>query len=105
MTAVLAVVLGTGMVGMLAVPLMVVVVILGRVQQIASVQGLWDVPPAMVPAFETAGQQSGIPWFLLAAVASVATDYGQHAPDGIPRGAAPGTAAFPIVIPPIATPG
>ncbi|MGH9126574.1 MAG: hypothetical protein ACRDZ8_17870 [Acidimicrobiales bacterium] len=97
----LSVLLGAGMVGLLAVPLIVDVVVIGQIQQAASLEGLWDVPPAMVPALQTAGQQAGIPWFLLAAVASVATDYGQGAPDGIPRGASPGTSVFPTVIPPI----
>lgn len=90
---------------MLAVPLVVDVVVLGQIQQAASQEAMWDVPPAMVPAFEAAGQEAGIPWFLLAAVASVATDYGQHAPDGVARGAAAGTAVFPSVVPPIAGAG
>jgi hypothetical protein len=90
-----------GLLALFAFPFLVVAVVAGQVQQAAQVAAAWDIPPEVVPALAEAGQQAGVPWFLLAGVASVATDFARHAPDGLSRGDTPGTAIFPSVIPPI----
>ncbi len=105
MKAVLRLVAGTTAGGLLALftfPFLVVAVVAGQIQQSAQVAAAWDVPPEVVPALRDAGLQAGIPWFLLAGAASVATDFARHGPDGVARGGVPGTAIFPTVAPPIA---
>ena len=94
-----------GVLALFLLPLAVVVVVTGQVQATSQVLAAWNIPPTLVPVLEEAAQPAGIPWFLLAAVASVATDFAQNAPDGVARGQAPGTAIFPIVMPPITTGG
>jgi len=100
-----ALVVATGVLGLALLPVLVAVVVAGQLQQAAAQAATWDIPSAVLPALEEAGQQAGIPWFLLAGVASVATNFAQDAPDGIPRGAAVGTAIFPVVTPPVGHPG
>jgi hypothetical protein len=99
-------VLGGGAVGLLAIPFLAATVVAGELQaSAAQVDAAWDVPPAVVADLQSAADGAGVPWFLLAAVASVATDFAQQAPDGINRGASPGTAIFPVVVPPITVAG
>jgi len=98
-------VVGAGVVALFLLPLLVAAVVGGRLQQVSQLAAEWDIPPAVVPALQQAGQLSGVPWFLLAGVASVATDFARHAPDGIDRGTTEGTAIFPVVVPPIAAGG
>jgi len=93
--------LAAAVVGLLLLPLLVATVILGDIQQVSQVSTGWDIPPAVVPALQEAAAQAGISWFLLAGVASVATDFARHAPDGVDRGDTAGTAIFPVVTPPI----
>jgi hypothetical protein len=97
----LAIVVGTALLGLVLLPFLVVGVLAGQLQQAAQAGAQWDIPPAVLPALEQAGGQAGVPWFLLAAVASVATDFARHAPDEVARGDAPGTTIFPVVTPPI----
>lgn len=98
-------VVGSGVVGLFLMPFLVAAVLAGQLQQASQMAAGWDVPPDVVPAFQEAGDRSGIPWFLLAAVASVATDFARHAPDGVARGDTDKTAVFPVVTPPIAGSG
>ncbi len=51
--------------------------------------GTLDVPADVLGAIQSAARQSGVPWVLLAGVASVATDFARHAPDGQPRAMPP----------------
>ena len=37
-----------------------------------------DIPPGVVAALEAAANGSGVPWAVLAGIASVATDFGRH---------------------------
>ncbi len=92
---------GSGVVGLFLLPFLVAAVLAGQLQQASQLAAGWDIPPEVVPALQEAGAQSSIPWFLLAAVASVATDFARHAPDGVLRGDTDGTAVFPVVTPPI----
>lgn len=90
-----------GLAGLFLLPLLVAAVIAGGVQQTAQASEAWDIPPEVVPALQAAGQSAGIPWPLLAGIASVATDFARHAPDGLTRGDVPATAIFPVVTPAI----
>lgn len=90
-----------GVVALFVLPFLVVAVVAGQLRQASQLAATWDVPLEMVPALQDAGRRAGIPWFLLAGVASVATDFARNAPDGLPRGSAAGTSLFPIVTPPI----
>jgi hypothetical protein len=91
--------------GLFLLPLLVAAVMAGEVQQAAQAANDWDVPADVTPALQAAGQSAGIPWFLLAGIASVATDFARHAPDGLSRGDIPGTALFPVVTPAILVAG
>lgn len=90
-----------GVLALFVLPFLVVAVVAGQLQRVSKVAATWDIPLEVVPVLQEAGQRAGIPWFLLAGVASVATDFARHGPDGVPRGVAPGTALFPTVTPPI----
>jgi hypothetical protein len=92
-----------GVAGLFLLPLLVAAVIAGQLQATSQLAEGWDIPAELVPVLAAAGQQAGISWFLLAGVASVATDFARHAPDGVGRGQAPGTAIDPDVVPPIIT--
>jgi hypothetical protein len=94
-----------GVVGLFLLPFLVAGVVAGQLAQTAQLAAQWDIPPEVVPALQDAGQQWALPWFLLAGIGSVATDFARHAPDGQSRGDAPGTAIFPTVTPPIGRPG
>ncbi len=82
-------------------PFLVGAVVAGQLQQASQLAAAWDIPPELVPALQDAGQRFGVPWFLLAGVGSVATDFARHAPDGRTRGVGTGTSIFPEVTPPI----
>jgi hypothetical protein len=92
-------------VGLFLLPLLVGGVVAGQLVRASQLAAQWDIPPEVVPALEDAGQQSGLPWFLLAGVGSVATDFARHGPDGRVRGDTAGTTIFPVVTPPIDGPG
>lgn len=96
---------GGGALVLMALPFLLISAVTGQLQQASQAAAAWDIPPEVLPALQEAGQQAGIPWFLLAGVASVATDFAQNAPDGIARGDAPNSAIFPTVTPPIVTSG
>ena len=74
--------------------------LVGASTSAATAAGTMDVPTDVLGAIESAAASSGIPWAILAAIASVATDFGRHAPDGRLRGLTEGT-IFPVVSPPI----
>jgi hypothetical protein len=95
-------VVGVGVAGLFLLPVLVAAVVAGRLQQVSQLAAAWDIPPEVAAALQEAGQQAAVPWFLLAGVASVATDFARHAPDGIARGGTAGSATFPVVVPPIA---
>jgi hypothetical protein len=91
--------------GLFLLPFLVGAVIAGQLQQASQLAAAWDIPAEVVPALQDAGQQFGIPWYLLAGVGSVATDFARHSPDGRARGDAAGTSIFPEVTPAIGGPG
>ena len=80
-------------------PLSMTAMVTARLDQAAAMAAEWDVPPQLVPVFQEAGRAAGVPWALLAGVASVATDFGRHGPDGAARGDAVGTSIFPVLVP------
>jgi hypothetical protein len=90
-----------GVMGLFLLPFLVAAVVAGQLRAASQLAAQWDIPPEVVPALQDAGQQSGLSWFLLAGVASTATDFARHAPDGVSRGDAVGTAIFPVVTPAI----
>jgi len=94
-----------GVLGLFLLPFLVAGVIAGQLQAASQVAESWDIPPDLVAVLTEAGQTSGVPWPLLAGVASVATDFARHAPDGVARGQLVGTAIDPVVVPPITTAG
>ncbi len=105
MFALIVVAAVAGAAALLALPFLVASVLAGQLQAASQLAAEWDVPPAVVPALQDAGQRHSVPWFLLAGIASVATDFARHAPDGVSRGDTAGTALFPVVIPAIGAPG
>jgi murein DD-endopeptidase MepM/ murein hydrolase activator NlpD len=66
-------------------PFVLLVVLVGQAGPSARLANGWDIPAQLVPVFVEAGDTAQIPWTLLAGIASVATDFGRHAPDGVTR--------------------
>jgi hypothetical protein len=97
-----AIVVATGVLGLFLLSVLVVAVVADQIQA-SQTPPEWDIPPEVIPALQAAGAQAGVSWFLLAGVASVATDFGRNAPDGVARGTTAGTAIFRDVTPPIKT--
>ncbi len=88
------------MVGVVVLPLSLTGMVTVGLQQAAAFA--WDIPPELVPVFQEAGRVEGVPWTILAGVASVATDFGRHGPDGVARGETLGTSIYPEVVPSLA---